>query len=108
MIRDFFAIKWTPESAAGWRETRAKGRRHFVLVHGVLIFGLFMFLTTTAINYFSNPEDFKLRDVVLRMIVNPLGGVFFGMLMWRWIEKSYAKYCEGLGGVAVEHVSKIS
>ncbi len=81
--------RWTPDRVAKWRKTRARGMACFVsvcvLVWGgsmIAIMNLFHFLFTRILDltYFK-----------ISLIIYPVGGLVFGLIMWIWTEASYLR-----------------
>jgi len=72
-----------------WEKTRQKGKEKYVLVNGVLGWGV-----TTAIIWsvlmemFQPSENIWVRPLIA-LIIFPLGGIAFGYLTWNASEKQY-------------------
>jgi len=73
-----------------WESTREKGLLHFVLIRGVLLWGLPMFIFMAFIGKpFSN--GFTSSTALVHYVVWPVAGVLFGLLTWCMSERMYKK-----------------
>jgi hypothetical protein len=70
------------EQRAKWERTRAKGLWRFVLLNGVLCWGGFMALATSAFNP---------RNLAVTVPIYLAGGFFFGLACWLVGERMYRK-----------------
>ncbi len=78
------AMKWRK-----WEATRAKGKRRFVWVNGVLGWGL---LTAALFSAFMiGFGDASWAIVPVAFLIFPAGGYFWGLAVWRITEGQYAK-----------------
>ena len=68
-----------PEQLEKWKQTRKKGMLRYVLVQGVLSYGLPMFIVMT---FFLHRNDISPKFIGLSAIVWTLGGAAFGIAMW--------------------------
>ncbi|QGX39677.1 hypothetical protein [Permianibacter aggregans] len=78
-----------------WQAVRAKGKQHFVLYHGVLGWGLWMFVVMTTWNHFR-AADYAWQNVepswfsvLLNLIVWSIGGYAWGALTWTLSEQRF-------------------
>ncbi|WP_025025801.1 hypothetical protein [Caldalkalibacillus mannanilyticus] len=78
-----------------WAEIQKRGKINFILTNGVIGWGIptaiLVFLFTQFLEfglnfslYFSNEW---VGDLLINLIVFPIGGIFFGWLLWRSVEK---------------------
>lgn len=84
---------------AKWMETRAKGKFRYILVNGVLFWGLpagiLFFLITTAYDYFYDYPNFQFTmknftaKFVSLLIIWSIGGVIIVWLTWNKREKEF-------------------
>ena len=81
-----------PEALAKWEKVRAKGRTRYVLVSGVLSYGLPMFVVMT---FLVHRADLSPRFVGISAIVWAIGGALFGAIMWYVLERQYRKATRG-------------
>lgn len=94
-------MKWTPKRVKKWEEIQKKGKKRFVWINGVSIFGSLMFVFMTIFNYLQDVgfnihaiEEISFKTVLINFIVYLLAGYIFGLLMWSANEKSYKKHIE--------------
>jgi hypothetical protein len=75
-----------------WEKMRKKGFLRFVLVNGVLYWGvltgLFFAIAMSAID---SQRDPFLRTLCLSLVAFPIGGVFWGLFVWFWTERKYLR-----------------
>jgi len=73
-----------------WEAARAKGKLHFILVRGVLSWGLPMFIFMAFINK-PFADGFTSEAAIVHYIVWPIAGVLFGVFTWHLSERLYKK-----------------
>ncbi len=80
----------TPERMKQWREQRAKGRARFVLVQGVLSYGLPMFVVTSAVPVvlLGRPMPTPVA-LTIGGVLWAVGGVVFGLTLFWVHERNY-------------------
>ena len=69
--------------------TVAKGRRHYVLIHGVLFWGLTMALIHNIA--MATTLGWHVSRIVVSFLIYPLGGLFWASMMWRHLNRRLAK-----------------
>lgn len=87
----------TPDPITRWAQVRRQGMVRFVLVRGVLGWGL-----TTALIYSllmwgiagANPRVL----LPLSLLLFPLGGLLWGAAMWWLLERKYRRHLQAGGG----------
>lgn len=91
------ATKMSPKQLAKWQTVRAKGKQHFVIYHGVLGWGLWMFIVMTLfahlqqVNYvMSALTSLSISIVLINLVLWAFGGWLFGLWVWHASEKAYA------------------
>ena len=77
-----------PEQLVKWKETRKKGVLRFVLVSGVLSFGLPMFVAMTL---FRERGNLSPQLLAISVVVWSLAGAVFGAAMWFFQERQLRK-----------------
>ncbi|MGY0556645.1 MULTISPECIES: hypothetical protein [unclassified Lysobacter] len=77
-----------PEQLEKWKETRQKGMLRFVLVNGVLAYGLIMFIVMTFV---VHRDKLSVNFICISAIVWSIGGALFGVLMWIIGERKFRK-----------------
>lgn len=81
----------TQEQLDKWVATRDKGPVRFILIYGVLGWGLTTALLFSVISSFIGPRTFS-EILGLAMIIFPLGGVAWGWMMWWLSERNWRRY----------------
>tara|TARA_Y100001001_G_C7865389_1_gene259282 strand:+ start:80 stop:337 length:258 start_codon:yes stop_codon:yes gene_type:complete len=74
-----------------WAITREKGKQRFVLVNGVLGWGVSTAILWVFLMEFLEPSENIWVRPITALIIFPIAGVAFGHLMWNKSEKAYAK-----------------
>jgi len=77
-----------PEALAKWETARAKGMAHYILVRGVLSYGLPMFI---AMTFFVHPNDLSPKFIGISAVLWLIGGALFGVITWYLLERQYRK-----------------
>lgn len=77
-----------PAALAQWQKTRARGMRRFVLVAGVLSWGVPMFFVMTFI---IGKPGIRPAMIAISALIWLLGGALFGISMWFVTERQYRK-----------------
>ena len=70
-----------------WQATRSRGRTRYLLVTGVLSWGVPMFVVMTF--FVSPPKQMSPSALLLSAVVWFLGGLLFGYMMWIVGERRY-------------------
>ena len=73
-----------------WGLTRAKGKLKFLLINGVLSYGLPMFIMMAFMNK-PFADGFTSKAAIVHCIVWPIAGLLFGFIMWLVSEYKYKK-----------------
>lgn len=71
-----------------WTQTRKKGKKRFILVYGVLFFGLLSGVLFQVIQYFVFSKPITITGVIIPMILFPVCGYFWGKVMWNRNERA--------------------
>lgn len=67
-----------------------KGKKHFVLYYGVLAWGLTTGIVFSIFQHVvGNVQTFK--TILVHAVIFSVGGVFWGLFLWRYINKQYQK-----------------
>jgi hypothetical protein len=83
--------RFNSRSAAKWEAIRTKGLLRFILLRGVLGWGLGCAAFLTVFHLVSE-SHFTAADIALPFVVFPVGGVLFGYLIWNQAEATYRAY----------------
>jgi hypothetical protein len=79
----------TEKQATRWKKTRQMGRGRYTLIYGVLIWGVATgVIWALAMSAIQGWERLPIL-LVLALVAFPIGGIFFGRLMWRIFEARY-------------------
>ena len=81
-----------PRDIQRWEATRKKGKVNYVLVNGLLAWGLPMFVIMTFFVMRKRDEPLRLDLVAVSAALWTLGGLGFGLAIWTISEKKYQKY----------------
>lgn len=81
-----------PKQLKKWEVTRQKGKGRFILLNGVVSWGIPMFvLMTFVLN--RGPEIKRTPSMILiSALIWILGGVMFGGVTWFFAERKYQKF----------------
>ena len=73
-----------------WALTREKGKSQYILIHGVLLFGLPMLIFTAFI---TNPFAYGLFSVLVLVHCGMwlVAGGIYGLIMWHYFERKFVK-----------------
>ena len=89
-------VPFDEKAIARWERVRTRGRLRYVLVHGVLFWGLPMLLVVTGFTYFQqygwvwpSAETERILLILLNLAIWPIGGYLFGAAMWSMLEGAY-------------------
>jgi hypothetical protein len=74
-----------------WRQVRARGRRRFVWVNGVVGWGIPTAILWSIWMGYSIGWNRTVSFLISALIFFPIGGYFWGAWMWYWMERSYKK-----------------
>ncbi len=83
-----------PASVQRWERIRAQGMGRYVLVHGVLSYGLPLFALMTFV---VHRERLNPAFIALSALIWLLGGAVFGVVMWHVRGRMYRRIAELLG-----------
>lgn len=81
-----------PKDLQKWEVTRQKGKTRFVLVAGVLSWGVPMFAVMTFVVNRRPERPLTPLMILISAVVWLLGGACFGLAMWAITERRYRKH----------------
>ncbi len=81
----------TERQAEKWAATRAKGRSRYILLFGVLGWGLTMVVLWTALMVADLGWSSLPVLLPVAAIAFPCGGYLWGATMWYFAERAYSK-----------------
>lgn len=67
-----------------------KGKWHYICVYGVLGWGVSTAILFSLLQVFSGEAAF-VDAILLSLIMFPIGGFFWGLYIWSYLVKQYAK-----------------
>tara|TARA_Y100000052_G_C2923145_1_gene69570 strand:+ start:333 stop:590 length:258 start_codon:yes stop_codon:yes gene_type:complete len=74
-----------------WAITREKGKQRFVLVNGVLGWGVTTAILWSVLMELIEPSQNIWVRPIVALIIFPIAGIAFGHLMWNKSEKAFEK-----------------
>ncbi|MHC6645037.1 hypothetical protein ACYTPF_00465 [Alteromonas sp. HB246098] len=74
-----------------WAKTREKGKQRFVLVNGVLGWGVTTAILWSVLIELIEPSQNIWVRPIIALIIFPIAGIAFGHLTWNKSEKAYEK-----------------
>ncbi|WP_133406538.1 hypothetical protein [Parashewanella tropica] len=85
----------TKEEMEAWESTRDKGMLKYVLINGLLAWGLPMFI---AMAFMTRPfaEGFTSKAAIVHYVVWPLAGLLFGLVTWYIAQFRYKKAAKSI------------
>jgi hypothetical protein len=82
-----------PKELRRWEVTRLKGKWRFILLTGVLSWGLPMFVVMTfVVNQQPSGSSPSLSMILMSATIWALGGALFGWAMWKVSERKYHRF----------------
>lgn len=84
-------IKKDIENKANWAETRKMGRTKFILIYGVLTWGLIMTVAFFFLNLREHPSIPWYVHLLISWVIFSLAGYVVGHFTWKSAEKKYHK-----------------
>ncbi|WP_108946470.1 hypothetical protein [Shewanella halifaxensis] len=83
------------EEMKAWESTRSKGMLKYILINGLLAWGLPMFI---AIAFMNKPfaEGITSKAAIVHCVVWPLAGLVFGAITWYISQFRYKKAAKSL------------
>ncbi len=74
-----------------WAKIREKGKQRFVLVNGVLGWGVPTAILWAVLMELLDPSENIWVRPIIALIIFPIAGIAFGHLMWNKSEKIFEK-----------------
>lgn len=71
-----------------WEEKRKKGKLRFILMDGVLGWGMMVAILVTIINLLFDSKV----PIWANFITYPIAGIFYGWMMWTFLERKYQQH----------------
>jgi len=83
----------TEREASAWSAVKARGRQRYILMTGILGWGLLMaFGVTLVTELFTDPPGPLWGRLALALAIYPFGGFWFGQRMWSDNERRYVEW----------------
>jgi hypothetical protein len=74
-----------------WEKTRKLGIVKFILIYGVLLWGVPVGIIWTIIMEIIFLGNAWFSTLIIALIVFPISGIAFGSIMWHYAENNYNK-----------------
>jgi hypothetical protein len=88
-------MKMTDKQLERWEKTRQMGRTRFIWLQGVLAWGVTVgVMWAVAMTAVRGEWDRLPILLAIALVGFPIGGYFFGALMWKTSEAAYRKAIE--------------
>lgn len=84
-------MKMTQKQCEKWAKIRQMGRRRYVWLFGVAGWGLTTAVFWSVLMAYLKGWDQLPVFLILALIGFPIGGYFYGRLMWKWSEASFQR-----------------
>lgn len=81
------------EQRAQWAITRQKGKARFILLRGVLGWGLTTAILYSLVLWLVLDTDIKML-LPISLVIFPMGGLLWGWSMWHFHERLFKKNTE--------------
>jgi hypothetical protein len=81
-----------PNDLKKWETTRQKGKTKFILLNGVVAWGVPMFVIMTFVVNRERVRTDPPWMLLLAAVIWAIGGACFGLAIWIISEKKYQKY----------------
>lgn len=93
-------VSWTARRRKRWEALRARGRRHYVLVYGVGLFGGCVWLSQVGTQlllrqfrtYNGMPIENLLALAIISFSIFLVAGYLYGNWMWAFTERAYQEH----------------
>ena len=89
------ATRMTDQQASSWAAVRERGRRRYILVNGVLCWGVITGVLWSGVMWFQSHERTLPAFALLlgiALVGFPLGGLVWGAWMWRCMERRFGAW----------------
>jgi hypothetical protein len=83
---------FTDLQASQWERVRQRGRRRYVVLYGVIGWGLLIALLSSAIHALISGLDGAVRNLAFNLVMMPLFGILFGYWMWSYNEDKHRRW----------------
>lgn len=74
-----------------WQKMRVKGKGRFILINGLLSWGVPMFVVMTFVVNMPENGEMAFGLIAINALIWALGGLAFGYFTWTLSEKNYQK-----------------
>ena len=82
----------TDAHAARWENTRARGRRRYIIVEGVLRWGVCCGVLSAVVHYLLGAPGPLWGRLAINLVLAPFFGSWFGRWMWTANERRYTEW----------------
>jgi hypothetical protein len=84
--------QFTDAQAAKWERARQSGSRRYILLHGVLGWGVPTAVLWSALMAALAHGGGFLHNLAVAIVLFPLGGIAFGAWIWSIKERKYSEW----------------
>lgn len=101
------ATTWSPQRIKAWEHMRARGRRYYILGHGVLRWGGFMLCFSLSVYHYGrfgtifSTEGYLWFRLLIGALIWTYVGYLYGRASWHQNEREYLAQ-RGSAGISVE------
>jgi len=81
-----------PNDLQKWEAKRRLGKAKFILLHGVLGWGVPCGILVTVIRFLIHEWKFDAISAGISLVIWAIGGIFFGWQMWQRAETKYQNF----------------
>jgi hypothetical protein len=74
-----------------WVKLSKMGRSRFVLLYGILGWGIPTAILFTLLQSYQNGWDGFLFELIPALVIFPIGGYVWGRVMWKFLERRHGK-----------------
>lgn len=78
------------QNLSKWEKTRKLGKFKYILIYGVILWGIPTAVFWSFLMQYINPMDSIYYWLIPAIFTFPIGGVFYGDFTWNRFEKIYS------------------
>ncbi len=77
-----------PQHMERWMQVRARGKKRYIWRSGVIGWGVSTGILVGALNRLGGTSWVQSAS---SLVLFPIGGYFWGLFMWHWMERQFSK-----------------